>query len=74
MLFDDVKVGDRFRDKQVYKVMTVTELTERGFNYDIEPYQAFPARYGCNLVTNGELLYKDYPELAECWSIHYEKL
>ena len=57
-VFNDVKVGDRFKHLDPYHhaqqgIVTVTELTEAGFKYTIEkPYHCFPARWGA--VISGE--------------------
>lgn len=61
--------------KNISSAFTVTELTERGFKYEMDvPYNAFPARYGPSLVTKGELFCKD-PELSYMpWDTVYSKV
>lgn len=72
MIFDDVKVGDKFRDMITYPTtLTVTELTDRGFKYTCTPYSALPARMGMSTVTGGELYYKDH--LYINWDVRYAK-
>lgn len=75
MVFDNVKVGDRFRPKfnSLGGVITVTRLTSRGFEYTVEtPYHAFPARYGPSLVTGGELLTNRVLNDVD-WDAQYER-
>lgn len=76
MIFDNVKVGDRFMvRKNIDSAFTVTELTERGFKYTLDvPYNAYPHRYGPSLVMNGELFCKD-PGLSYMpWDSVYSKV
>jgi hypothetical protein len=76
MIFDDVKVGDRFMVRRnIESAFTVTELTEKGFKYKLDvPYHAFSARWGPSLVTEGEMFCKD-PELSYMrWDDVYSKV
>lgn len=68
MVFDDVKIGDKFRDKQKGIILTVTELTPRGFKYDCTPHHIYPARMGPSLCTSGELYYKEHDYID--WSMY----
>lgn len=74
MIFDDVKIGDQFREKISGRTLTVTELTEKGFKYDVLPhYHAYPARYGPSLVMNGELFVNN-PDVHDYWDNQYERI
>lgn len=74
MIFDNAKVGDRFREVRSGRLIEVTEITVMGFKYKFEvPYHAFPARWGPSLVTEGELYIKN-PDLECTWDHLYEKV
>lgn len=73
MIFDDIKLGDKFRDVQTQRILTVTELTEKGFKYTCEPYQVFPARYGQSTSTGGEV-YSNLKEHREFFDRIYERI
>ena len=79
-VFEGIKVGDRFKSTSAYNyamegVITVTELTEKGFKYTVEkPYHCFPARYGPSLVEGGELLINSVNHPRELWNQLYEKV
>lgn len=74
MVFDNVRVGDRFKEKQTGRTFEVTDLTVMGFKYKMDqPYHALPARMGPSLVTEGELFINN-PELEGHWDHAYEKL
>jgi hypothetical protein len=72
-VFKDVKVGDKFMDKvHPERIMTVEELTPRGFKYTMfPPYHCLPARMGPSLVVGGELYWIDHPYVS--WDDQYEK-
>lgn len=72
MVFDDVKVGDKFRDKKRHITLTVTELTEGGFKYDCTPHHVLPARYGFSEVKSGELFYNFHKYID--WDMFYENV
>lgn len=74
MIFDDLKVGDTFRQKSGASPswIRVTEITENGFKYVCEPHHVYPARYGPSLVTNGEFYVKNAP--PEFWDYCYTKV
>jgi hypothetical protein len=81
MIFDDVKVGDKYLDKHWNQVLVVTKITENGFEYEVESPKRhlYPARYGPSLHTGGELFVKkikeQYGEYAqEYLEKGYEKL
>jgi len=66
MIFDNVKVGDQFKEKQTGRIITVTELTEMGCNYICNPYNC---KLGINqfvTVTGGQL-YTNDPNTKSCW-------
>lgn len=71
-VFANVLVGDRFCEKQTLYFLTVTELTNIGFKYDITPHHIYPARYGPSLVKSGELFWKEFPE--QNWGNLYSKV
>jgi hypothetical protein len=70
MIFDNVKVGDKFVSKTGTPPgwIKVTELTDNGFKYECEPYNVYPLRYGPSLATSGEFILNAVPEkLWDCW-------
>lgn len=73
MVFDNVSVGDKFRNLSngLPRWIRVTELTERGFKYECEPYNVYPARYGPSLCSGGELFID--AASGALWDILYRK-
>lgn len=79
MIFDNVKVGDKFLYKATDEVIEVTELSEKGFKYSVEnPHRhMWPARYGPSLHMGGEMFtkhngYGDF--LHKWWDENYERI
>ena len=74
MIFDNVKVGDMFKEKSTGRIITVDCMTEKGFKYTCDPYsQKFsndPPTFGT--ITGGEL-YINIEEHLNCWDFLYEK-
>jgi len=77
MIFDNVKVGDKFLEKHSNRILTITELTEKGLKYTCEPY-SIKIGYDAGIpqlgmVSGGELLIKE-PLTAYYWDQNYEKV
>lgn len=77
MIFDDVKVGDQFRERNSGRLITVTELSAKGFHYTCEPYSIKIGYNGVvpefGTVKGGELFVKDH-DLPEFWDLLYDKV
>lgn len=71
-VFQDVKVGDKFRDIGKGIILTVTAITPEGFKYDCTPHSIYPARFGLSTVTCGELYHIDADFVS--WDMFYEKV
>ena len=74
-IFQSVKIGDKFKEKNTGRIITVSELTDKGFNYTCEPYSQkfsnFPPQFG---TISGGQLYTNDPIHTECWDFLYEKV
>jgi len=72
MIFDNVKVGDKFIRSSDGVLMIVTELIESGFAYTCTPHNPLPIRWGFVPVTSGKLFYKSHPYVE--WNKMYVKV
>ena len=87
MIFDDVKVGDQFRESLSRRLITISELTEKGAKYTCDPYgiklgySFFEGTDGLKhsvpefgTVDGGEVLFKSLDHPPELWDLLYEKV
>lgn len=63
----EVYPGKRFREKATGKCITVKEVTEKGFRYEIDLGWQTPIhpRLGLGIATGGELYTTEHPWLLE---------
>jgi hypothetical protein len=72
MVFDDVKVGDQFKEKSTGRLITVTKIESYGIDYTLEPYSIKWGQGVFHTVTGGRLYTKN-PDI-NCWDFLYEKI
>lgn len=70
MIFENVKVGDQFKDKATGRILTITGVGPSRVQYTCEPYMVHGDK-GMLIVTGGTLFISQFPE---CWDFLYEKV
>jgi hypothetical protein len=69
--------GQRFREKSSGRCITVREVTDRGFKYELylgDQYHAYPARMGPSLVTGGEVYVDTIEQYYGTFALLYEEI
>ncbi len=62
MIFNNIKIGDQFKELSSGRVLIVTELTEKGFKYDLDKSYSqklanWPIQFGT--IVGGEIYTKN---------------
>jgi hypothetical protein len=69
MTKDDIKIGDRVKNKRVShdEIGIVTEITERGFKFDLISPCPFIPRMGLNVIGGEVFLESEYQQKYCNW-------